>query len=96
MCDITSLLSTTSKKSSDDRAGVGAVQRIASIDILRALTMAPMIFVNDFRTLNGVPYRMEHRKQGFDGIGLIKSFLFAIHCVLITGVLIRINVPMIL
>ncbi len=58
------------------------VQRIASIDILRALTMLLMIFVNDFWTLTGVPYWMEHRQHGVDGIGLsdvvFPAFLFIV------------------
>ncbi len=58
------------------------VQRIASIDILRALTMVLMIFVNDFWTLSGVPYWMEHRQHGVDGIGLsdvvFPAFLFIV------------------
>ena len=58
------------------------VQRIASIDILRALTMVLMIFVNDFWTLTGVPYWMEHRQHGVDGIGLsdvvFPAFLFIV------------------
>jgi predicted acyltransferase len=44
--------------------------------------MLLMIFVNDFWTLKGVPYWMEHRKQGVDGIGLsdvvFPAFLFIV------------------
>lgn len=57
-------------------------QRILSIDIIRGLTMVLMIFVNDFWTLKGVPYWMEHRKAGVDGIGLsdvvFPAFLFIV------------------
>lgn len=59
-----------------------ASQRIVSIDILRALTMILMIFVNDLWTLKGVPEWMEHRAPGVDGIGLadvvFPAFLFIV------------------
>ena len=58
------------------------VTRIASIDIVRALTMVLMIFVNDFWSLKGVPLWMEHVKAGVDGIGLsdvvFPAFLFIV------------------
>ena len=64
------------------KSGTAEVHRIASIDILRALTMVLMIFVNDFWTLKGVPFWMEHRKHGVDGIGLsdvvFPAFLFIV------------------
>jgi heparan-alpha-glucosaminide N-acetyltransferase len=67
---------------SSESTGAVAVQRIASIDILRALTMLLMIFVNDFWTIKGVPFWMEHRKHGVDGIGLsdviFPAFLFIV------------------
>ena len=79
MSDLTNIFA---KKNSDDSTGAGAVQRIASIDILRAFTMVLMIFVNDFWTLTGVPFWMEHRKPGVDGIGLsdvvFPAFLFIV------------------
>ena len=57
-------------------------RRVLSIDILRAITMLMMIFVNDFWTLKGVPFWMEHRKPGVDGIGLsdviFPAFLFIV------------------
>ncbi len=60
----------------------GTSQRIASIDIIRALNMLLMIFVNDFWTLTGVPFWMLHRKHGVDGIGLsdvvFPAFLFIV------------------
>jgi hypothetical protein len=74
--------SPSSKNSPGTGSGTAEVQRIASIDILRALTMMLMIFVNDFWTLKGVPYWMEHRKHGVDGIGLsdvvFPAFLFIV------------------
>jgi heparan-alpha-glucosaminide N-acetyltransferase len=82
MNKLTSFFSSSSKENPESTSGSVAVQRIASIDILRALTMVLMIFVNDFWTLNGVPYWMEHRKHGIDGIGLsdvvFPAFLFIV------------------
>ncbi|MEO8763827.1 MAG: DUF5009 domain-containing protein [Ginsengibacter sp.] len=56
--------------------------RIASIDIVRALTMLLMIFVNDLGTLHGIPDWLEHVKSGVDGIGLadvvFPAFLFIV------------------
>jgi heparan-alpha-glucosaminide N-acetyltransferase len=58
------------------------VIRIASIDILRALTMVLMIFVNDLGSLKGIPLWLEHVKPGVDGIGLadvvFPAFLFIV------------------
>ncbi len=57
-------------------------QRLASIDILRALTMVLMIFVNDLWTLKNIPQWLEHVKPGVDGIGLadvvFPAFLFIV------------------
>jgi heparan-alpha-glucosaminide N-acetyltransferase len=56
--------------------------RIASIDILRALTMLLMIFVNDLGSLRGIPGWLEHVKHGADGMGLadvvFPAFLFIV------------------
>lgn len=56
--------------------------RIASIDILRALTMVLMIFVNDLGSLRDIPLWLEHVKPGVDGIGLsdivFPAFLFIV------------------
>jgi predicted acyltransferase len=56
--------------------------RIASIDILRALTMILMIFVNDLWSLAGIPQWLEHVSPGVDGIGLadvvFPAFLFIV------------------
>jgi heparan-alpha-glucosaminide N-acetyltransferase len=56
--------------------------RIASIDIVRALTMLLMIFVNDLGSLRGIPDWLEHVKRGVDGIGLadivFPGFLFIV------------------
>jgi heparan-alpha-glucosaminide N-acetyltransferase len=58
------------------------VLRIASIDILRALTMLLMIFVNDLGTLRNIPGWLEHVERGVDGIGLadvvFPAFLFIV------------------
>lgn len=56
--------------------------RIASIDVLRALTMVLMIFVNDLWTLHDIPFWLEHVAPGVDGIGLadvvFPAFLFIV------------------
>lgn len=44
--------------------------RIASIDILRAVTMLLMIFVNDLWTLTDIPGWLEHTEKMTDGMGL--------------------------
>src|SRR5678815_1193672 len=58
------------------------VLRIASIDILRALTMLLMIFVNDLGSLRNIPGWLEHVERGVDGIGLadvvFPAFLFIV------------------
>ena len=58
------------------------VTRVASIDIIRALTMVLMIFVNDLGTLKNIPLWLEHVKPGVDGIGLadvvFPAFLFIV------------------
>ena len=82
MNKLTNFFSTSPNGSAGERSEKVAVQRIASIDILRALTMVLMIFVNDFWTLSGVPFWMEHRQHGVDGIGLsdvvFPAFLFIV------------------
>lgn len=56
--------------------------RIASIDILRALTMILMIFVNDLWSLKDIPAWLGHVDRGVDGIGLadivFPAFLFIV------------------
>src|SRR5215471_17381733 len=56
--------------------------RVASIDIVRALTMVLMIFVNDLGTLKNIPGWLEHVEPGVDGIGLadtvFPAFLFIV------------------
>lgn len=56
--------------------------RIASIDILRALTMVLMIFVNDLWSLQDIPAWLGHVGSGVDGIGLadtvFPAFLFIV------------------
>ena len=60
----------------------GFIPRIASIDILRALTMVLMIFVNDLGSLKDIPLWLEHVERGVDGIGLadvvFPAFLFIV------------------
>lgn len=59
-----------------------ASKRIATIDILRALTMVLMIFVNDLWSLTNIPEWLEHVAPGVDGIGLadvvFPAFLFIV------------------
>ena len=58
------------------------VTRISSIDIVRALTMVLMIFVNDLWSLKGIPTWLGHVERGVDGIGLsdvvFPAFLFIV------------------
>jgi heparan-alpha-glucosaminide N-acetyltransferase len=57
-------------------------QRLASIDVFRALTMLLMIFVNDLGTLTNIPLWLEHTKAAEDGMGLadtvFPAFLFIV------------------
>ncbi|HEY0272013.1 MAG TPA: DUF5009 domain-containing protein, partial [Chitinophaga sp.] len=57
-------------------------QRIAAIDVLRALTMVLMIFVNDLWTLKDIPGWLEHVGAHEDGMGLadtvFPAFLFIV------------------
>lgn len=57
-------------------------RRNPAIDMLRALTMFIMIFVNDFWKIHDVPHWMEHAAYGEDFIGLadfvFPCFLFAV------------------
>ena len=56
-------------------------KRNLSLDIFRGLTMALMVFVNDFWTVRDVPHWMEHFGTWEDGMGLsdfvYPMFLFA-------------------
>lgn len=58
------------------------IQRSAAIDVLRALVMLLMIFVNDLWSLKGVPAWLEHVSPGVDGMGLadtvFPAFLFIV------------------
>ncbi|KAA6304152.1 hypothetical protein EZS27_044205, partial [termite gut metagenome] len=57
-------------------------QRNAAIDIMRALTMFVMIFVNDLWKIHGVPHCLEHAVSGEDFMGLsdivFPCFLFVV------------------
>ena len=57
-------------------------QRNVAIDILRALTMLVMIFVNDFWTIKEVPKWMQHARGNEDFLGLADTifpiFLFMV------------------
>src|SRR5690606_11804741 len=56
--------------------------RLASIDILRALTMVLMIFVNDLWSLTNIPVWLLHTTADQDGMGLsdviFPAFLFIV------------------
>jgi heparan-alpha-glucosaminide N-acetyltransferase len=56
--------------------------RLASIDILRAINMVLMIFVNDLWSLRDIPAWLEHVPRGVDGLGLadtvFPAFLFIV------------------
>src|SRR4051812_5635596 len=56
--------------------------RLASIDVFRALTMFLMIFVNDLWTLKDIPAWLEHTAAAEDGMGLadtvFPAFLFIV------------------
>lgn len=57
-------------------------QRVTAIDLVRALTMILMIFVNDLWSLTDIPVWLEHVERGVDGIGLadivFPAFLFIV------------------
>src|SRR6478752_7956973 len=63
-------------------AATSTVQRVTAIDLVRALTMILMIFVNDLWSLTGIPAWLEHVERGVDGIGLadvvFPAFLFIV------------------
>lgn len=56
--------------------------RIASIDVLRAITMFLMVFVNDLWTVQGVPAWLEHAPASADAMGfsdiIFPGFLFIV------------------
>jgi len=56
--------------------------RLTTIDILRALTMVLMIFVNDLWSLTDIPSWLEHVERGVDGMGVadavFPAFLFIV------------------
>ncbi|HTE25581.1 MAG TPA: DUF5009 domain-containing protein [Flavitalea sp.] len=49
---------------------ISPLTRISSIDIIRAITMVLMIFVNDLWSLKDIPLWLEHTKAEDDGMGL--------------------------
>ena len=51
-----------------------ASNRLKSIDILRALTMLLMIFVNDLWSLTDIPAWLEHKAADEDGMGDGESY----------------------
>src|SRR6201996_4729688 len=57
-------------------------KRLLSIDVLRALTMLLMIFVNDASGVNHIPSWLDHAKEYEDGMGfadtIFPCFLFIV------------------
>ncbi len=66
----------------DSRPLRGNTYRVMTIDILRAMTMVLMIFVNDLWSLTNVPAWLGHVDAGVDGMGLsdvvFPAFLFIV------------------
>lgn len=56
------------------------MKRIASVDILRALTMLTMLFVNDFAGMSGLPLWLHHAAADEDMLGfsdlVFPAFIF--------------------
>ena len=81
MKEETVLATPSTSKLKDDLNEV-SFQRVASVDILRALTMVLMIFVNDLWSLQNIPAWLGHVERGVDGIGLadivFPAFLFIV------------------
>ncbi len=67
--------------------------RIAAIDVLRALTMLLMIFVNDLWSLTNIPSWLEHTAAEEDGMGLadvvFPAFLFLVGMSIPLGIIQR-------
>jgi len=57
-------------------------KRILSIDVLRAITMFLMIFVNDAAGVDKIPVWLEHTEASYDGMGfsdlIFPAFLFIV------------------
>src|SRR5215204_4690718 len=72
----------TIQQSTESLAQSTLLTRVTSIDILRALTMILMIFVNDLWSLRDIPAWLGHVERGVDGIGLadvvFPAFLFIV------------------
>lgn len=73
---------TTQTATTTTEAARSLHQRVTSIDLLRALTMVLMIFVNDLWSLKNIPAWLEHVAPGVDGMGLadvvFPAFLFIV------------------
>lgn len=77
------ILSAPQTKESPRKTPTGTIaERVTTIDILRALTMTLMIFVNDLWSLKDIPAWLGHVERGVDGIGLadvvFPAFLFIV------------------
>lgn len=58
------------------------MNRIATIDVFRAMTMCLMIFVNDFWTLRNVPKWLLHTEMNEDGMGF-SDVIFPVFLVIV-------------
>lgn len=81
--DLTNTLTTPKPRElKTDSALQSTTSRIASIDILRAITMVLMIFVNDLWSLQDIPAWLGHVTREADGMGLadtvFPAFLFIV------------------
>ena len=71
------------------------MDRVKTIDALRALTMFFMIFVNDFWTLKNIPEWLKHTTAEVDGMGfsdiIFPLFLFIVGLSIPLSINVRIN-----
>jgi len=69
--------------------------RNTAIDLLRALTMALMLMVNDFWSVEGIPHWMHHAEWGEDMLGfsdiVFPTFLFCVGLVTCCSATFRYN-----
>ena len=57
-----------------------APQRVAAVDVFRALTMFLMLFVNDIPGLKNIPHWLKHAEMNEDMMGFSDTiFLSLIH-----------------
>ena len=63
-------------------SGESRIPRLASIDVMRSITMVLMLFVNDIPGLKGIPHWMFHARADEDMLGfsdlVFPAFLFCV------------------